>query len=209
MRCLGRVVSLLLALLLLGGAWLYRGEIKRYVQGIIDPISLARRTGEPSNEAAASAARKIEELQHAGGDSVVLGASEVAALLREDQAVLGHPALDSVRIELGDRQIRVSALVNTNVLPKQILQFWPGTPADHEEIIAEGKLSPARSGAAEWDLSRVAVKGLPLPSDLVSRVIAEATGRGSDGRLILTLPSGVEGFRVRPEGMTLYRSGGT
>jgi hypothetical protein len=73
-------------------------------------------------------------------------------------------------------------------------------------VIAEGELSPARSGTAEWRLDRVIVRGLPLPAELVGRVINRVTGQATDGRLLVTLPRQVSGFRVRPEGVAIYRS---
>jgi hypothetical protein len=63
-----------------------------------------------------------------------------------------------------------------------------------------------RPGTAEWDLDRVIVRGLPLPSDVVSRILSRVTGRAGDGRLRIAMPEQVQGFRVRPEGVAIYRS---
>lgn len=206
MRCLGRVVSLLFVFMLLAIGWLYRTEITRYVRGIVDPISIARRTGTPSPESLASAEAKVVLLAREQPDSVLLTASELASLLGHGNSILGFSGLDSISIELGDRRVRVRTMVNTAKLPERVLRLWPGTPAPYEEVIAEGGLTPARPGVGEWQLERVIVRGIPLPSDVVGRMLAQATGQGSDGRIMLPLPKDVQGFRVRPEGVALFRS---
>ena len=55
MRCLGRIVFAFLLVLLLAAGWLYRTELVRWGRGVIDPLSVVRRTGHPSPVAAASA----------------------------------------------------------------------------------------------------------------------------------------------------------
>lgn len=203
------MVALLFVAVLLAGGWLYRTEITRYVRGIVDPISLARRTGTPSPDALASAEAKVGILALEQPDSVLLTASELASLLGGGSSILGFSGLDSISLELGDRRVRVRTMVNTAKLPERVLRLWPGTPAPYEEVIAEGGLTPARPGVAEWQLERVIVRGIPLPSDVVGRLLTQATGQGSDGRITLSLPKDVQGFRVRPEGVALFRSPAT
>lgn len=205
-RCLGRIVGFILLLLVIGLGWLYRTEITRYVRGIVDPISVARRSGRPSPAALASAEAKVGQLARERPDSILLTPSELVSLLGRGSSVLGFSGIDSLEIELGDRSVRVRSMINTSQLPERIRQLWPGTPEAYEEVIAEGGLTPARPGVAEWQLQRVIVRGLPLPSEVVGRLIAQATGQGSDGRITLPLPADIQGFRVRPEGVAIFRS---
>ncbi|MDX2206948.1 MAG: hypothetical protein SFU57_04845 [Gemmatimonadales bacterium] len=206
MRCLGRLVLLVILVLLLGAAWLYRDEVTRWGRGIVDPMSVVRRTGTPSPEALSSAQTKVVALTRAGGDSVLLNASELASLIVSGSSLLGVDGLDSIAVELGDRSIRVRSMVATAKLPERYRRLIPGTPSDFEEVIVVGDLTPARPGVAEWRFDRVMVRGLPLPADLVARVVGQATGTASDGRLEIALPPDVAGFRVRPEGVAIYRS---
>jgi hypothetical protein len=74
-------------------------------------------------------------------------------------------------------------------------------------VIAEGELTPVRPGVAEWRLDRVVVRGLPLPAELVGRILNRVTGQATDGRIQVQMPEGVTGFRVRPEGVAIYRGG--
>lgn len=206
MRCLGRMIAMLLLLVALAVGWLYRTEVTRYVRGIVDPMSVARRTGAPSPQALDQAVHKIEGMTTQRGDSVLLSASELASLLSHQGNLLGVAGIDSLTVELGDRRVRVRTMIDTDALPRRYVDLIPGTPEPYEEVIAEGPLTPARPGVAEWQLERVIVRGLPLPSEVVARVIGRVTGQASDGRLTLRLPAGVEGFRVRPEGVAIYRS---
>jgi hypothetical protein len=206
MRCLGRLVVAILLILLLAAGWLYRTEIVRYARGVVDPMSVARRTGAPSPAALASAERKVIQLVSERADSVLLTASELASLVVQGSELLGVRGVDSVSVELGERRIRVRAMVETAHLPARIRSAIPGSLASHEEVIAEGPITPARPGTAEWELDRVIVRGLPLPADLVARVLARVSGRQEDGRLLVSMPPQIEGFRVRPEGVAIYRS---
>lgn len=207
MRCLGRIVAAILLLLLLAAGWLYRTELLRWGRGIVDPMSAARRVGHPSADGMTSATRKVDSLVRSGADSILLSADEMASLVARGAAFVPQAPLDSISVELGDRTIRMRTMVNSERLPPRVLSLLPITPHGYEEVIAEGTLTPARTGVAEWKLDRVLVRGLPIPSDLVSRIIGKVTGRESDGRLEIAMPDGITGFRVRPEGVAIYRSG--
>jgi hypothetical protein len=204
MRCLGRIVSLILLAILLAAGWLYRTEITRAIRSITDPMSVVRRTGTPSPEALARAERKIVTLTSEQPDSVLLAADELASLVVRGTELLGVQGVDSVSVELGDRSIRVRAMVDQSRLPDRIRRVIPGDAAGWEEVIAEGELNPSRAGMAEWKLERVIVRGLPLPADLVGRVVNRLTGTDNDGRLVVKMPPQVTGFRVRPEGVAIY-----
>lgn len=207
MRCLGRIVLAILLILLLGAAWLYRTELVRWGRGIVDPISAARRIGHPSSNGMVSATWKVDSLVRSNADSILLNADEMASLVARGASFVPQAPLDSISIELGDRTIRMRTMVNSARLSERVRNLLPLTPRGYEEVIAEGTLTPARAGVAEWKLERVMVRGLPVPSDLVARIIGRVTGRESDGRLEIAMPRGITGFRVRPEGVAIYRGG--
>ncbi len=208
MRCLGRLVWGIVLLLLLAAGWLYRDEVTRWARLRLNPQAEARRVGRPSEPALASAMRKADSLLRFQPDSVLLTPDELAALVASGARFLPAGALDSVSVELGNRTIRVRTLVRTSRLPKRLLGVIPVTPDSLEEVIATGALTPVRAGVAELALTKVLVRGLPVPSEMVSRMIGRLTGRADDGRLEILLPQSISGFRVRPTGVTIYRSGG-
>lgn len=207
MRCLGRLVFGVVLLLLLAAGWLYRDELLRWGRDLRDPMAAARRTGHPSAEAERAAFRKVDALLRERPDSILLSADEMASLVARGAQILPDQPLDSISVELGDRSLRIRTMVNTARLPQRARDYLPLQPAPFEEVIASGTLTPVRDGLAELRLERVLVRGLPVPSDVVGRVLGKVTGRGSDGRLEIAMPRGVTGFRVRPDGVAIYRTG--
>lgn len=207
MRCLGRLVMLMVLLLLLAAGWLYRDELTRWVRGRLNPASAAARAGHPSAQALQAATRKADSLLRFRPDSILLSPNEMASIIASGARFLPAGALDSLSVELGDRTIRIRALVRTKALPPKLLDFIPVKPDSLEEVIASGTLTPVRAGVAELALTRVLVRGLPVPSELVARMVGRITGRSDDGRLEIVMPSTISGFRVRQTGVAVYRSG--
>lgn len=205
MRCLGRLILLAVILALAAVAWLYRDELVRFGQGVVDPISVQRRTGHPSELALASAIAKVDHLETARPDSILLNADEMASLVSAGASFLGDAALDSVSVELGDRTVRVRGMVDASRLPERWRSVLPGALSGMQEVVASGPISPARPGVAEWQLDHVMVRGIPVPGSLVARAVGNATGSANDGRLEVKLPRSIQGFRVRPEGVAVYR----
>lgn len=207
MRCLGRLVLAIVLLLLLAAGWLYREELTRWTRQRLNPATEARRVGHPSAPALTSATRKADSLLRFRPDSILLSPDELAAIVAAGARFLPAGALDSISVEPGNRTIRVRTLVRTSRLPKRLLDLIPVTPDSLEEVIATGTLTPVRSGVAELALTRVLVRGLPVPSAIVSRMIGRITGRADDGRLEILMPQSISGFRVRSSGVTIYRTG--
>ncbi len=209
MRCLGRLITLIVVLVLLAGAWLYRDELLRWGRGVVDPISVQRRLGTPSPVSLASAIAKVDSLERDRPDSVLLNADEMASLVTAGASFLGDATLDSVTVELGDRTVRVRGMVDAGRLPQRWRDIVPINLSGMQAVIASGTITPVRPGVAEWQLDRVSVRGIPVPSALIARAVGSATGRASDGRLEIALPRRITSFRVRPEGVTLYPSSAT
>jgi hypothetical protein len=207
MRCLGRLVLAFILLLLVAAGWLYRDELARWVRGRLHPATEAARVGHPSQVAMASATAKGDSLLRFRPDSILLTPDEMASLIASGARFLPAGALDSISVELGDRTIRIRTLVRTTRLPKRLLDMIPVTPDSLEEVIAAGTLTPVRAGVAELALTRVLVRGLPVPSEMVARIIGKVTGKADDGRLEIVMPASIIGFRVRPTGVTIYRNG--
>ncbi len=208
MRCLGRLISLIVLLLLLAVGWLYRDELSRWIRGRIDPITIQRRIGHPSQKALASAVEKVRVLEREKPDSILLNADEMASLVAAGSSFLSGASLDSVSVELGDRTVRLRGLIDGTRIRDGWRKVIPLDLNGPQEVVMGGTISPVRPGVAEWDLDRVMLRGVPVPSSLIARAVGSASGAGSDGRLEITLPRGIQGFRVRPEGVTVYRDPG-
>ena len=83
MRCLGRLVLLVVILIVGTLGWLYRDELMRWGRGAVDPISIQRRVGHPSQTALASAIAKVDHLQAQRPDSILLNADDIIAKANE------------------------------------------------------------------------------------------------------------------------------
>jgi len=207
MRCLGRLISGLLLVMVLAAAWLYRDDLQRWVRERLHPGEAALRIGHPSASALASATRKLDSLGAHRLDSVVVNADEMASLLVAGVNFLPGRAFDSVSVELGQREVRIRTMIDSAAIPPQVRDILPGHRR-YEVLTARAAINPVRAGEAELQLRHVEVRGIPLPSSLVTRVAGELTGGGRDGRLVVDLPQAVSGFRVRPDGVAIYREGG-
>lgn len=207
MRCLGRVVLLVVVVVLAAAAWLFRDDLHRWVDDRLHPGAAVARIGHPSTEALTAAMTKLTALQGPRRDSVVLTADEMATLLTRQTSFLPGVVRDSLTVELEDRAIRIRTVVDSARIPATLRSLIPGH-RPYEEVTLRGPLTPVHAGLAELELQHVAVRGIPLPSDVIGRIATQITGHGSNGRLEIVLPEVVGGFRVRPEGVTVYRVGG-
>jgi hypothetical protein len=198
---------LVVLVVLAGAAWLFRDDLSRWVDARLHPAAAAARIGHPSREGLAVAVTKLASLQGTRPDSVVLTAGEMASLLARGTNFLPGAVHDSLTVELEDRTIRVRTVVDSARIPATLRDLIPGRRA-FEEVTVRGPLTPVHAGLAELELQHVAVRGIPLPSDVVGRIATQITGHGSGGRLEIMLPEVVGGFRVRPEGVAVYRAGG-
>lgn len=188
-------------LLLLGGAaWLYRDEIRLRISSVIDPMAAARRVGVPDAAALAQAQAKLRRV---GLDSVVLTPGETGALVLAGLGWMGRGHLDSLRTELGERQLRLSGQLLTDSLTAAIRDRVNLAAGRREPFVLVGTLTPGRPGMGEWQIDRVTLHGVPLPAALVGRLLGEIGGTVSAGRLQIPV-AGVASFRVQPQGMVLY-----
>ena len=195
---------LFLALLLLGGfvAWSYRDEIRRRIHAWSAEPNAPKASGLGRADRAPAVLRRLDALGAGRSDSVLLSAGDVASLIAAAAAGRDRGALDSVEVRLGADEIEVRGRVDTRKLP---LSFGPlsGVVRDHERVEIGGPLVFRRSGLAEWQVARARVRGVPLPRDVVGRVLRQF-GASEENVLPLPLPAAIDGLRVSPAGLVLY-----
>jgi hypothetical protein len=192
-----------LAILILGGylAWTHRREIEarihRWTAGAGAPDSLA--IGNPAGASAALA--KLGSL-NGRADSVVLAPADLANLLAAVSERLVPGALDSVQVGAGRDALELRGRVDTRRLP---LSFGPlsGVVRDHENVEAGGELLFRHAGLAEWRISSARVRGIPIPRDVLTRLLSRYGGDAA-GVVPVVLPPAVAGLRVSPAGLVLY-----
>ncbi|HEY7636865.1 MAG TPA: hypothetical protein VH763_15055 [Gemmatimonadales bacterium] len=196
--CLMLVAALL-------AVWLFRDRIVREGQQLLGRTEQSSSVSvRPGVRALATAQSKIAALQRSRADSVVLTPSEVASLLGSglDPQVRGD--LDSLQVRLLDGEVALSARLRTARLPRNTLGPLSIMLRPTEPVEASGPVRVVSSGKGEWVVRSFRLRNLPIPADLVPRLVSGALGdHGSQG-IPLRIPRGVGAIRIHPSGATLY-----
>lgn len=206
--CLSLPFRLLSLLVLIGLgylAWSYRDEIRRQVHRWTADRSSPIATGRAQPGRAAPAARRINDLVSGRADSVVLSASDFASLADSMARVVAPGAVDSIEVTLDRDDIRVRARVDTRAVPVSLGPLG-GVVRDHEVVEAGGRLVFRRAGSAEWEVEHLRVRGIPLPREVITRLLGRFS-KASPGVIGFPIPRTVTGLRVAPGGVTLYGAG--
>jgi hypothetical protein len=201
-----RILGLILLVLLCWLAWSYRDEIRRKVHEWTADDAPATAQGSAVRGQAAPAARRINNLLGSRADSVVLSASEIASLLDSLATLVAPGAVDSVEVTLDQDDLTVRARVDTRAVPVS-LGAMGSVVRDHEFVQAGGRVQFRQAGRAEWQVERVRIRGIPVPGEVVERLVRRFTGL-TDGNVIgFAVPGTVSGLRVTRSGVTLYGTG--
>ncbi len=197
---------LLLAILIAGGylAWTHRREIQERIQHWSDAGATSDSLAIGNSAGAPAALAKLGSL-NGRADSVLLAPADLANLLAAASGGLVPGGLDSIRVGAGRDALELRGRVDTRVLP---LAFGPlsGIVRDHENVAAGGELLFRHSGLAEWRITSARVRGIPIPREVLTRVLARFGGTDA-GVVPVLLPPAVGGLRVSPAGLVLYGRG--
>jgi hypothetical protein len=209
MGCLTAPFKLLGCLVLavgLGLAWLYRDRIEHEARQVIDRVRnvAPSSAGRPGVSALESANAKVDSLNGWRADSVVLTPSEFASLVGSgmDRELRGQ--LDSLRVELLDGEIRVSARLRTAALSPELVGPLAGALGRTEPVDAAGPLQVTRPGAGEWRVRSFRIGNFPVPDEMLPRLVGQALGDPGRATVPIKVPAGVRAIRVRPGGAILY-----
>ncbi len=209
MGCLTAPLRLLGCLVLvaaLGLAWFYRDRLEHEARRAIDRVRNVAPSsgGRPGVSALESAKAKVDSLNGWRADSVVLTPSEFASLVGSGMDPQLREQLDSLRVELLDGEIRVSARLHTAALSPELVGPLAGALGPTEPVEAAGPLRVTRPGAGEWRVRSFRIGNFPVPDEMVPRLVGQALGDPDRTTVPVKVPEGVRAIRVRPGGATLY-----
>lgn len=197
--CLGLIVAL-------GLAYLYRDRLEHEgrrlierIQGVVPPSS-----GRPGVSSLESAKAKVDSLNGWRADSVVLTASEFASLVGSGMDRELRSQLDSLRVELLDGEIQVSARLRTGRLPREMMGPLGGALRPTEPVQAAGPVQVTRPGAGEWRVRSFRIGDVMVPDAMVPGLVGRALGDPERTTVPVRVPEGIRSIRVRPGGATLY-----
>lgn len=205
-----RLLGIVVLAGLVSGAWLFRAEILRLVRPQVSRVTESlgvNGAGKPGPAALARAKDKVDSLHGWAADSVVLSASEMAALLVDGLPREARGHLDSISVELGDARVTVAARLETAQIPRETLGPLAGALDPWERVMAAGPVRVVKVGQAEWRIDALTLRGFTLPEETSRRLVERALPGASGGVVPITLPKGVAGLRIRREGVSLYRQG--
>jgi hypothetical protein len=202
--CLGLII-------LLGIGWLYRDRLEteaRRVFGIFGGSQAPVSVGRPTTRSIVSARAKIDSLNGWRADSVVLNASEVAAMIGSGLDPALRSQLDSLQVELRDGSVAVRARLATKRLPRELVGPLSMALRPTEPIEAAGPLEVVGPRNAEWELQSFKIRNFPLPRDALPKLISRALGQPDRRTVPVRIPAGIREIRVRPSGVTLFGAAG-
>jgi hypothetical protein len=196
--CLGLVAVLL-------AGWLFRDRIVREGQHLLGPKEQSSPVPvRPGARALATAQSKIDSLRRWRTDSVVLTPTEVASLIGSGLDPHVRDDLDSLRVRLLDGEVALSARLRTSRLPRSAVGPFAIVLRPTEPVEATGPVTVVGPGKAEWSVRSFQLRGLPIPADLVPRLVSGALGNPARRAVPLRIPRGISAIRVHPSGATLY-----
>ena len=206
-----RLLGCLVMLIALGLAWTYRDRLEHEARQVIDRVGAAAPspTGRPGVSALESANTKVDSLNGWRADSVVLTPAEFASLVGSGMDPQLRAQLDSLRVELLDGEIRVSARLRTAALSPELTGPLAGVLKPTEPVDAAGPLRVTRPGAGEWRVRTFRIGDFPVPAEMVPRLVGQALGDPGRTTVPVQVPEGVRAIRVRPGGAILYGATGS
>lgn len=200
------VTGLLLALVV---GWFYRDRLGAELGRLVRPSGRSDEStgvGRPGSRSLASAQAKIDSLNGWRADSVVLSASEVASLIGAGLDPSLRRQLDSLQVELGEGEIMVRANLATARLPRELIGPLAVALRPREPVEAGGPLRVSEPRKAAWEVRSFSIRDIPLPRDVVPKLIARAFGDSTRRSIPVRIPTGVRDIRLRPSGATLFGS---
>ena len=203
--CLRRVVVLVVLLLLVGAAWLFRGhrrEAWRDLRGGEETAQV------PSEELATIAAGKIEALRSGSRSYAALSGVELQSLLQYRYEGVVPAFLEAPEIQLEGDQLRLRGRVPVDKLPDvgglgEAAAFLPDTT----DLLVEGRLLPLSGGRVAFAIDRVSAAKFPLPGAIVPKALERLGRRDEPGlppdAMALPLPPGVLNAYIRRDSLVL------
>jgi hypothetical protein len=197
--CLGLILAL-------GLAYIYRDRLEQEVRQLLERVQggVPPASGRPAVSSLESAQAKVDSLNGWRADSVVLTASEFASLVGSGMDPELRSQLDSLKVELLEGEIQVSARLRTSNLPPDVIGPLSGALRPTEPVQAAGPVRVTRPGAGEWRVRSFRIGDFPIPDDMVPALVGRALGDPRRTTVPVKVPPGVRSIRVRPDGATLY-----
>jgi hypothetical protein len=210
MSCLARIGCVALLVILGVVAWLTRD---RWLNRSLAPTAAVLSEWSPLTEAGAK--RTDDGLARLSSPSgpvfVTLAGSDVASYVFLQLTKSMPASSDSFAARVHDDQISLQASMKTSELGSSVLGVLGSLLGDRERVEMGGSLSVIGKGIAEFRVTEVKVRGMALPSAVISRLVNPLVkGKrpvGLDANALpLSIPSYIGDVRVANGKITLYKN---
>jgi hypothetical protein len=202
--CLRRVAGLLVLLVLVFAAWLYRDAIRERIDALLGRQAAAVEAGP---ELADQAEAKLASLAADDGpDRIALSEAELQSLLEFRLAGFLPGYVLEPRVRMANDRIRLQGRVATEHLPRMrelgdVVAFLPDTA----DITAGGRVLSLDAGRAALYVDDITAARIPLPRRMIP-IMLRRLGRDVDpavpeDALAIPLPPGATGAYVRRDSL--------
>lgn len=200
----GCLALLVLFIVIVGAAlgWLYRGRLQRALRSGPEP-KVAAIAVHPDPAQLVAARKQLDGLRR-GKDSVVLTPAQAASWTGTLFGTVGGAMIDSLSVALGSGVMEVRGAAVTSRLPSGVVGPLGIMLRDREPLRILGRVSGAGAGRGVMEVLEMDVRGIPVPDDVMHKLTRGLFG--TSGAVEFELPAGAMDVRVRPDGMTLYKT---
>ncbi len=214
MRCLGRLIALLLIAALAAVLWLTRDRWLRYLPGSHGTATATEQLWEPlSPEAAARGKRAIDALSARSGPVFAnLKGAEVASYIFQRAGASLPAASDSAQAAVIGDVLYVRAIVPMKqIAASGALGPFGSFVNDREPLTLGGTFHVIRPGLSEFQIREVKFRDIKVPSQIIPKLVKQLDrgprpdGVSPDGIAVKT-PATLADVRIANHRVTLYRA---
>jgi len=214
MRCLGRIIVLLIVVAIAAMLWFTRERWLRYLPGSHGTSVVTEQLWEPlTPEAAARGKRAIDALSARSGPVFAnLKGAEVASYIFERASASLPAASDSAQAAVIGDVLYVRAIVPMkDVAASGALGPLASLLNEREPLTLGGTFHVIRPGLSEFQIREVKLRDFKVPSGIIPRLVkqldrgARPDGVSPDGIPVKT-PTSLADVRIANHRITLYKA---
>jgi hypothetical protein len=214
MRCLGRLIALILIVAVVAALWLTRDRWLRYLPGSHGAASATELLWEPlTPEAAARGKRAIDALSARSGPVFAnLTGAELASYIFQRAGASLPAATDSAQAAVIGDVLYVRAVVPMKeIAASGALGPFGAFVNDREPLTLGGTVHVIRPGLSEFQIREVKFRDFKVPSQVIPKLVKQLDrgprpdGVSPDGIPVKT-PAALADVRIADHRVTLYRA---
>ncbi len=204
--CMRRVIVLVLILLVLAVAYIFRGSLKQKWQNVRGGDDAAVEV--VSEELATSAFTKIEDLRESKTERAAFSTNELQSLVQYKYMGALPAFASQPKVAMAGDRMTLKVRVPVDRIPNikglgDVASFLPDTA----DVQLTGTLIPLPNERVALGVDAVQAAGIPLPERMIKEVLQKVGRRDEPGlpadAIAVTLPTGVRAAYIRNDSLIL------